>query len=62
MECDICGREASIVHELGKPKPPYYDTLKICDECWNERERSKRNERNANRTGKREKKTYSDYE
>ena len=57
MECDICGREVSIVHELGKPKPPYYDTLKICDECWSER--SKKNVRNSNRSGKREKKAYS---
>lgn len=59
LECDICGKKTGIIHELGKPRPPFYDTLKICEECWNERR--KQNER-SDRTGKREKKTHSKYE
>lgn len=60
-ECDFCGKEVpwSQIHESENPRPPYYDTMKICNECYSER--SKKNVRNINRTGKREKKTYSQH-
>lgn len=43
VECDKCGKEiyGETIYELGTPRPPYYDVMRLCAKCYKESEDEK---------------------